>query len=68
MRALVSSGRSDFESSWPRTVDSPLSGAAATRSIAALPPDAAMASKPVERTVITLIESLERTVANALPA
>ena len=36
--------------------------------VAALPPVAAAASKPVARTVMTLIESVERTVASTLPA
>ncbi len=67
-RALVSSGRSDFDSSCPVTFDRPVSGAAATDSTAALPPVAAAASKPVARTVMTLIASLERTVASTLPA
>ena len=65
MRALVSSGRSDFDSSWPVTCDSPVSGSAVTATIAALPPVAAAASKPVARTVMTLIASLERLPSRA---
>ena len=60
MRALVSSGRSDFVSSWPVTFDVGQSPAAAgIFSIAALPPVAGAASNAVARTVITLIGSFE---------
>jgi hypothetical protein len=49
--------------------DLPLSAAAATVSTAAEPPvDAAAESKPVVRTVMTLIASFDCTVAIALPA
>ena len=66
-RALVSSGRSDLVSSWPVTLDSPVSGAAAIVSTVALPPVPAL-SNAVVRTVRTLIGSFDCTVANALPA
>ena len=46
----------------------PLSGAAVTVSTAALPPVAAAGSKPVVRTVITLVASRLCTMAIALPA
>jgi hypothetical protein len=68
MRAEVSSGRSDFDSSWPTKLARPVSPAAAAVSIAADPPVAAVASKAVGRTVMTLILSADCTVASALPA
>ncbi|MDT4874427.1 hypothetical protein FQZ97_1097250 [compost metagenome] len=46
----------------------PLSATPSAVSIAALPPVAAAASKPVVRTVITLVASVLCTVAMALPA
>ena len=49
------------------TFDAPLSGAAATDSIGALPPPAT-ASNAVVRTVRTFKESFDCTVAKALPA
>jgi hypothetical protein len=45
-----------------------VSPAAAAVSIGALPPSAGAASKPVMRTVMTLILSLDSTVVTALPA
>ena len=66
--AAVSSGRSLLAISLPTKLDRPVSAAASTVSTAALPPLAAAASKPVVRTVMTLIASLLCTVAIALPA
>ncbi|MNE30058.1 hypothetical protein D3C80_1235580 [compost metagenome] len=66
--AAVSSGRSDLASSSPTKADRPKSSAPASVSMAALPPSAATASKPVPRTVITLTAALDCTVAMALPA
>ena len=66
--AAVSSGRSLFVTSRPTKLLWPLSATAATVSIAALPPVAAAGSKPVVRTVMTLILSLLCTMAIALPA
>ena len=66
--AAVSSGRSDLVSSRPIIVARPASGAGASASTAAEPPVLEAASKPVERTVMTLILSLLCTVARALPA
>ncbi|CAM3561014.1 hypothetical protein BUGL105410_37670 [Burkholderia gladioli] len=68
MFALVSSGRSSLVTSRFTNCDLPLSAAASIFSTDALPPSAATGSKPVERTVITLIASLDCTVAIALPA
>jgi hypothetical protein len=65
--AAVSSGRSLLAISLPTYADSPLSATAATVSIAAEPPSPA-ASKPVVRTVMTLMVSRLCTVAIALPA
>ncbi len=48
--------------------DLPESATALTLSVLAEPPVAAAASKPVERTVMTLTLSLDCTVAIALPA
>ena len=67
-RAEVSSGRSDLDTSRPTNDDSPLSAGASTFSTGAEPPLAATASKPVARTVMTLIGSADCTVAIALPA
>lgn len=65
--ALVNSGRSDLEISWPRNEDKPsvtlMSGAFST---AALPPSGA-ASKFVPRIVNTLIGSFALSVWMALP-
>lgn len=66
--AAVSSGRSLFVTSRPMKLDLPLSATPSKVSTAALPPVAAAASKPVLRTVITLIASLLCTIAIALPA
>ncbi|MCY1458349.1 hypothetical protein D9M71_757230 [compost metagenome] len=66
--AAVSSGRSDLASSSPTKAEMPALCAAPTASTAAEPPSAATASKPVVRTVITLMAALDCTVAMALPA
>ena len=66
--AAVSSGRSDFDTSRLMNEDKPLSAGATTFSTVALPPAAATASKPVVRTVMTLIGSDDCTEASALPA
>ena len=66
--AAVSSGRSSLAISLPRKTDRPLSATVARFSTAALPPAVAAASKPVVRTVTTLIASRLCTVAMALPA
>jgi hypothetical protein len=68
MFALVSSGRSSFVTSRLTNCEMPASGAASIFSMDALPPSAATASKPVVRTVMTLIGSPDCTVAIALPA
>ena len=68
MRALVSSGRSDWVNSWPTKLERPASPTLSTSSMAAEPPSAATGSKAVVRTVTTLIGSLDCTVAMALPA
>ncbi len=65
--AAVSSGRSFLAISLPRKLLLPLSAAALSTSMAALPPCPA-ASKPVVRTVMTLMASWLCTVAMALPA
>ena len=68
-RALVSSGRSDFDSSAPTNSRQPgRSRSPRTGSIAAEPPVASAGGKAVPRTVMTLIGSLDCTVASALPA
>ena len=67
MRAEVSSGRSDFDSSAETKRDSAGSAAAATLSTGALLVEAA-ASKAVVRTVTTFTASADCTVAMALPA
>ncbi len=67
-RALVSSGRSDLESSAPTKRDSPAEPAPGAVSTDALPPSLAAAGKAVPRTVMTLILSLDCTVTSALPA
>ena len=67
--AAVSSGRSLLAISLPDEARLAAVGRRrATLSTAALPPVAAAASKPVVRTVMTLIASLLCTVAIALPA
>ena len=66
--ALVSSGRSFLLSSWPTKLESPASPLDAIASMGALPPVAGAGSKPVMRTVMTLILSADCTVASALPA
>ena len=66
--AAVSSGRSLLAISEPRNEDLPLSATPASVSIAAAPPVLAAASKPVVRTVMTLIASRLCTMAMALPA
>jgi hypothetical protein len=66
--ALVSSGRSSFVTSRLTNCEISASATASFFSTAALPPSAATASKPVERTVMTLIGSADCTVAIALPA
>ncbi|MNG14049.1 hypothetical protein D3C84_977740 [compost metagenome] len=66
--AAVSSGRSDLASSSPTKADRPKSSPPASVSMAALPPAAATASKPVPRTLMTLIAAEDCTVAMALPA
>ncbi len=66
--AAVSSGRSFLVTSRPTKLLLPLSPAAASCSTWALPPVVAAASKPVPRTVMTLILSPLCTVAMALPA
>jgi len=66
--AAVSSGRSFLAISEPTKVDLPASAAAAGVSMDALPPVAAAGSKPVVRTVMTLVASALCTVAMALPA
>ena len=69
MRALVSSGRSDFGEFLPGHLGVPACRpAAAIVSTVPLPPVAAAASNAVARTVITLTGSFDCTVANALPA
>ena len=68
IRALVSSGRSDFDSSAPTNSDSPVAPVVATGSIAAEPPVASTGGNAVPRTVMTLIGSCDCTVASALPA
>ena len=66
--AAVSSGRSLLAISLPTNVLLPLSATASAVSTAAEPPVAAAGSKPVVRTVITLVASVLCTVAMALPA
>jgi len=57
--ADVSSGRSSFVNSRLTNLEIPVSADASIFSTDALPPSAATGSKPVERTVITLIASLD---------
>src|SRR5665647_3473960 len=66
--AAVSSGRSLLAISEPINDDLPLSATPASVSMAAVPPLAAAASKPVVRTVMTLVASRLCTMAMALPA
>ncbi|MOA53827.1 hypothetical protein D3C78_1773430 [compost metagenome] len=66
--APVSSGRSDLATSSPTKREIPASLTLAMLSMLALPPSPATASKPVPRTVITLMAALDCTVAMALPA
>ena len=68
MRAEVSSGRSDCVRSWPTNVDRPQSPGAPTASTSALPPSTETGSNEVARTEISLIASLDWTVAIAFPA
>ncbi len=68
MRALVNSGRSDFDSSARTNSESPLSPVGATVSIAAAPPVASPGGNAVPRTVMTLTGSFDCTVCSALPA
>jgi hypothetical protein len=64
----ASSGRADLVSSRPISFDWPRSAPPAMASTVALPPELAAASKPVVRTVMTLVASADFTVASALPA
>ena len=66
--AAVSSGRSLLAISLPTKLLLPSPLAAVTLSTEALPPSAAAGSKPVVRTVMTLVASVACTVAMALPA
>ena len=66
--AEVSSGRSDLDKAALTKLDRPGSAAAATGSIAALPPSALALSKVDVRTVMIFFASLDCTVAMALPA
>ena len=68
MRAAVSSGRSDLDSSAETNLDAPCSGVAATSSIGADPPSVGTGSKEAARTVRTFLVSEDFTVAIALPA
>ena len=65
--ALVSSGRSDLDSSSPTKLERPGSAAAAIFSIVALPPSPA-ALKAVVRTVMIFLPAGACTVSMALPA
>src|SRR5258708_24680567 len=67
IRAEVSSGRSDFDSSSPTKPELFGSGPAATLSTGAEPP-APAAWNPAVRIVITFLDSFARTVLIALPA
>ena len=67
-RAAVSSGRSLSDNSRPTKRARPGSAAASIAETVALPPWPAAAGNAVVRTVTTLIASLDRTVAMALPA
>ena len=58
-RALVSSGRSDFDSSARTNSDSPAEPVGSTVSMDADPPVASPGGKAVPRTVMTLIGSLD---------
>ncbi|MDT4888972.1 hypothetical protein FQZ97_1256120 [compost metagenome] len=66
--AAVSSGRSDLASDSKTKAEVPASVTVPTASMAAEPPSAAAASKPVPRTVITFTAAEDCTVAMALPA
>ena len=66
--APASSGRSDLATSRPMNAEMPASCVTAMFSTAAEPPVAATPSKPVVRTVMTLMASPDCTVASALPA
>ena len=66
--SVYMAGLSLLVTSRPTKLDMPLSATAATASTEALPPVAAAGSKPVVRTVMTLILSPLCTVAIALPA
>ena len=68
-RALVSSGRSDFDNSAPHELATARAApVASTVSTGAEPPLASAGAKAVPRTVMTLIGSFDCTVASALPA
>ena len=67
-RALVNSGRSDFDNSARTNSLKPAEPVASAFSIGALPPVAAAGAKAVPRTVMILIGSFDCTVASALPA
>ena len=66
--APASSGRSDLATSRETKAEMPASAVTVSFSTVAEPPVAATASKPVVRTVMTLIGSADCTVASALPA
>ena len=66
--AEVSSGRSFLAISDRKKLTLSLAATALSTSMAALPPEAAAGSKPVVRTVMTLVASRLCTVAMALPA
>ena len=68
IRALVSSGRSDFDNSARTNSLIPAAPGPSTVSIGAEPPLASAGAKAVPRTVMTLIASFDCTVASALPA
>jgi hypothetical protein len=65
-RAAVSSGRSLLVISASRKVEVPGSSAGVTASTGALPPSAGTGSNEAARTVMTLFESADFTVASAL--
>ena len=68
MRALVSSGRSDFDELRADKVRQPRGAGRRDRLDRALPPVASAGGKAVPRTVMTLTGSVDCTVASALPA
>ena len=67
-RALVSSGRSDFDNSARTNSLRPAEPVPLTASTAAEPPSASTGGNAVPRTVMTLTLSFDCTVASALPA